>query len=209
MTQKPDDFEIRAREALKGQNRTLLPKLLALRAQTQRLSARQWSKSHTPTAEEINARNQEMFDHAADLLGPENFKKIFSAPAYEEINLVDPRFLQLSDSETNRLIKAHASAAAGRVSPAATVTLKHLAAALATDNELSRKQAEAILGGLVGQVVKHLKKGERVRIGGLGILQVKKRAARMGRNPATGEPIQIKSSKKVAFRASKELKEAI
>jgi DNA-binding protein HU-beta len=40
-------------------------------------------------------------------------------------------------------------------------------------------------------------------------LQVRKRAARMGRNPATGEAIQIKASKKVAFRASKELKEAI
>ena len=58
-------------------------------------------------------------------------------------------------------------------------------------------------------IVKHLKKGERIRIGGLGILQVRKRAARMGRNPATGEAIQIKASKKVAFRASKELKEAI
>jgi DNA-binding protein HU-beta len=92
---------------------------------------------------------------------------------------------------------------------ATTVTLKHLAASLAEDNELSKKQAEAILGGLVGNIVKHLKKGERIRIGGLGILQVRKRAARMGRNPATGEPFQIKASKKVAFRASKELKEAI
>jgi DNA-binding protein HU-beta len=52
-------------------------------------------------------------------------------------------------------------------------------------------------------------KGERIRIGGLGILQVRKRAARIGRNPATGEQIQIKASKKVAFRASKELKESI
>ena len=69
---------------------------------------------------------------------------------------------------------------------ATTVTLKHLAASLAEDNELSKKQAEAILGGLVGNIVKHLKKGERIRIGGLGILQVRKRAARMGRNPATG-----------------------
>ena len=51
--------------------------------------------------------------------------------------------------------------------------------------------------------------GDRIRIGGLGILQVRKRAARMGRNPATGEAIQIKASKKVAFRAAKELKEAI
>ena len=93
--------------------------------------------------------------------------------------------------------------------PATTVTLKHLAATIAEDNELSKKQAEAILGGLVAQIVKHLKKGERIRIGGLGILQVRKRAARMGRNPATGEAIQIKASKKVAFRASKELKEAI
>jgi DNA-binding protein HU-beta len=91
----------------------------------------------------------------------------------------------------------------------ATVTLKHLAAALADNHEMSKKQAEEVLGDLVGNIVKHLKKGERIRIGGLGILQVRKRAARMGRNPATGEQIQIKASKKVAFRASKELKEAI
>jgi DNA-binding protein HU-beta len=62
---------------------------------------------------------------------------------------------------------------------------------------------------MVDLVVKHLKKGDRIRIGGLGILQVRKRAARMGRNPATGEPIKIKASKKVAFRAAKELKEAV
>ena len=66
-----------------------------------------------------------------------------------------------------------------------------------------------MLGELVNLVTKHLKKGDRIRIGGLGILVVRKRAARMGRNPATGEPIQIKASKKVAFRAAKELKEAV
>ena len=91
----------------------------------------------------------------------------------------------------------------------ATVTLKHLAAALSEEHELSKKSAEAILGDLVNKITKHLKKGERIRIVGLGILQVRKRAARMGRNPATGEAIHIKASKKVAFRASKELKEAI
>jgi DNA-binding protein HU-beta len=58
-------------------------------------------------------------------------------------------------------------------------------------------------------ITKHLVVGERVKIVGLGILQVRNRAARMGRNPATGEPIQIKASKRVAFRASKELKEAV
>ena len=91
----------------------------------------------------------------------------------------------------------------------ATVTLKHLGAALAESHEISKKQADAILSDMVGLVVKHLKKGERIRIVGLGILQVRKRAARMGRNPATGEAIKIKASKKVAFRAAKELKEAV
>jgi len=90
-----------------------------------------------------------------------------------------------------------------------TVTLKHLAANIAEEHELAKKQAEAILVNMVELVVKHLKKGDRIRIGGLGILQVRKRAARMGRNPATGEPIKIKASKKVAFRAAKELKEAV
>jgi DNA-binding protein HU-beta len=74
---------------------------------------------------------------------------------------------------------------------------------------MSKKMADAVLANMVNLMVKHLKKGDRVRIGGLGILQVKKRAARMGRNPATGEAIKIKASKKVAFRAAKELKESI
>src|SRR6202050_2768506 len=91
----------------------------------------------------------------------------------------------------------------------ATVTLKHLAATLAETHEMAKKQSELILTDLVGLVTKHLKKGDRVRLVGLGILQVRKRAARMGRNPATGEAIKIKASKKVAFRASKELKEAV
>ena len=91
----------------------------------------------------------------------------------------------------------------------ATVTLKHLAAAIAEEQELSKKQAEGILTDVVTRIAKHLKKGDRIRIVGLGILQVRKRAARMGRNPATGEAIKIKASKKVAFRASKDLKEAI
>ena len=74
---------------------------------------------------------------------------------------------------------------------------------------MAKKQSELILTDLVGLVTKHLKKGDRIRLVGLGILQVRKRAARMGRNPATGEAIKIKASKKVAFRASKELKEAV
>ena len=89
------------------------------------------------------------------------------------------------------------------------VTTRHLAAALAEQHQLSKKQGLEMMEDLIGMITKHLKKGERVKIAGLGILQVRKRAARMGRNPATGEPIQIKASKKVAFRASKDLKMAI
>ena len=75
----------------------------------------------------------------------------------------------------------------------ATVTLRNLAAELAESHEVPKKQAEAILSDMVG----------------LGILQVRHRAARTGRNPATGEAIKIKASKKVAFRAAKDLKEAV
>jgi len=89
------------------------------------------------------------------------------------------------------------------------VTLKHLAARLAADHELTKRQGEAILGDLVSLITKHLKKGERIKIAGFGILQVRARAARMGRNPATGEAIKIKASKKIAFRPAKHLKMAV
>jgi DNA-binding protein HU-beta len=84
-----------------------------------------------------------------------------------------------------------------------------LAYALAEQHRLSKKQSLEMMEELVSMITNHLKKGERVKIAGLGILVVRNRAARMGRNPATGETIQIKASKKVAFRATKELKEAI
>lgn len=90
-----------------------------------------------------------------------------------------------------------------------TVTLRQLGSALSENHELTKKQVQAMLEDMIADITKHLKKGARIRIGGLGILQVRKRPARMGRNPATGEAIKIKASKKVAFRAAKELKEAV
>lgn len=109
-----------------------------------------------------------------------------------------------------KAVKAAAKAPAKAAgAAAATVTLKHIAAELAVEHDVSKKQAEGMLTGMIDLVVKNLKKGQRVRLVGLGILQVKKRAARMGRNPATGEQIKIKASKKVAFRAAKDLKEAV
>src|SRR5574339_56113 len=90
-----------------------------------------------------------------------------------------------------------------------TVTLRQLAETLSDNHELPKKQVQSMLEDMVGAITKHLKRGARIRIGGLGILQVRKRPARMGRNPATGQPIKIKASKKVAFRPAKELKEAV
>ena len=89
------------------------------------------------------------------------------------------------------------------------VTTRHLAYTLADQHQFSKKQSLKIMEDLIGMITKHLKKGERVKIAGLGILQVRSRAARTGRNPQTGEAIQIKANKKVAFRASKELRMAI
>jgi DNA-binding protein HU-beta len=90
-----------------------------------------------------------------------------------------------------------------------TITIRHLAATLADSHGLPKSKMNEMLAGMVDTITVHLKKGRRIRFSGLGILQVRKRPARMGRNPATGEAIRIKAKKKIAFRAAKELKEAI
>jgi DNA-binding protein HU-beta len=90
-----------------------------------------------------------------------------------------------------------------------TVPLSKIAAELAEKHEMSKKAMNEQLAAFIELLVKNLKKGNKVRVTGLGIFQVKKRPARMGRNPLTGEQIKIKASKKLAFRAAKEVKEAI
>jgi DNA-binding protein HU-beta len=96
-----------------------------------------------------------------------------------------------------------------KAAPQVTVTLKQIAAQLAESHDMSKKLAESMLGGLVTLTTQHLKDGDKIRLTGLGILQVRAREARMGRNPATGESIHIAASKKIAFRPAKELKEAV
>jgi DNA-binding protein HU-beta len=110
---------------------------------------------------------------------------------------------------------AASKAAAKRAAPAKkaaapeTITLKAVFEQIAEEQELPRKQAQALMSAMITSVTDHLKKGNRIRMSGLGILEVKNREARTGRNPATGEAIQIAASKKVAFRPAKELKEAV
>jgi DNA-binding protein HU-beta len=100
-------------------------------------------------------------------------------------------------------------AASAKSAPQATITLKQIAAELAESHDLPKKHAEAMLGDLVTVTTRHLKKGDKIRLTGLGILQVRARPARTGRNPATGEAIKIKASKKIAFRPAKELTESV
>lgn len=105
--------------------------------------------------------------------------------------------------------KAPAKKKAAKKALPDTLTYKHLAAEMAEVHEMPKKQMEELLSDYVDRIGGYLKKGKRIRIAGLGILQVRKRAARMGRNPATGEAIKIKASKKVAFRVAKDLKERV
>ena len=90
-----------------------------------------------------------------------------------------------------------------------TISNRQIAVQLAAKHGMTNKAANLMMEDMVTMITKHLKKGSRIRLNGLGILQVRKRAARMGRNPATGEAIKIKASKKIAFRAAKDLKAAI
>jgi DNA-binding protein HU-beta len=89
------------------------------------------------------------------------------------------------------------------------LTLRNIAERLSETHELPKRQANEMLTQVIELIARSLKKGEKIRLTGLGILQVRKRAARTGRNPQTGEPIKIKASKKIAFRPAKELKEAV
>ena len=84
-----------------------------------------------------------------------------------------------------------------------------LIAAVADKTGLSKAGAGQAVDATFDAITDALKSGDDVKIIGFGNFAVAKRAASMGRNPRTGEAIKIKASKKVAFRAAKELKEAV
>ena len=89
------------------------------------------------------------------------------------------------------------------------MTKTELIQALAETASLEKKQAKAFLEGLTVLVEKNVKKGGEVPLKGLGKFRVVKRKARMGRNPATGEPIKIAAKTVVKFTVAKALKDLI
>ena len=84
-----------------------------------------------------------------------------------------------------------------------------LVAAIAENAEISKKDAEKALKAFADVVASELKKGEKVQLVGFGTFEVSERAAREGRNPQTGETMQIAASKSPKFKAGKALKDAI
>ena len=84
-----------------------------------------------------------------------------------------------------------------------------LIAQIAEKSGLERKQAEKALDAFVDTVTAALKAGDKVQLVGFGSFEVKERAAHAGRNPATGETIEIQASKSPVFKAGKTLKDAL
>lgn len=74
---------------------------------------------------------------------------------------------------------------------------------------LTKEASAKAIGAFTDAISTALKKGEQVSLVGFGSFSVRNRAARTGRNPQTGEPIQIKATKTPVFKAGKALKDAV
>lgn len=84
-----------------------------------------------------------------------------------------------------------------------------LVAAIAENASISKTDAASALDGMITAITDALKNGDQVALIGFGSFSIKERAARTGRNPRTGEAIQIKASKIPSFKAGKALKDAV
>lgn len=86
---------------------------------------------------------------------------------------------------------------------------QELVSAIAQSAELSKKDAESALSATIKAISKALADGDKVQIVGFGTFEVRERAARTGKNPRTGEAIEIAASKVPAFKAGKALKDIV
>lgn len=89
------------------------------------------------------------------------------------------------------------------------MTKAELIEKVATDNEISKALAEKVLNSVTDNVTRCLKKGDKITLTGFGTFSVSKRKARMGRNPQTGQAIEIKATKVPRFKAGKALKDVV
>ena len=84
-----------------------------------------------------------------------------------------------------------------------------LVAAMAKETNLSKKDVEAVLKSFTDVVADELKKGGKIQLVGFGTFEVRQREARQGKNPRTGEAIEIAACKVPAFKVGKQLKDAV
>ena len=84
-----------------------------------------------------------------------------------------------------------------------------LVAQLADSNDLTKRQAEKVIDDFLDLIKDELAKGEKVVLSGFGTFEVRTRVARSGRNPRTGEEINVPAQKTPAFKVGKLLKDAI
>lgn len=89
------------------------------------------------------------------------------------------------------------------------VSKKDLVSTIAEKTELTKKDSETAVNAFLEAIKEALKEGEKVTITGFGTFEVRERAEREGRNPKTGETLTIAASKAPAFKAGKDLKEAV
>jgi DNA-binding protein HU-beta len=86
---------------------------------------------------------------------------------------------------------------------------KEISDHIAETFEIPKSHAREYLDEIVAHMTAAFAKGKKVRISGLGVFEVRKRAARKGRNPQTGDSMKIKASKRVAFATARDLKEVL
>ena len=89
------------------------------------------------------------------------------------------------------------------------MTKTDLIAQVAANTEMSKKSAELAVNAAFDALSKAMAEGEKITISGFGTFEVRDRAAREGKNPATGAPISIPATKVPAFKAGKALKDAV
>jgi len=89
------------------------------------------------------------------------------------------------------------------------MTQSQVSSHLADKVGINKKQAKAALEELSGLIVRELKREGALRLAGLGVFRKRKSKARMGRNPATGQPIKIPARTRLRFTVSKVLKDAV
>ncbi|WP_274381616.1 HU family DNA-binding protein [Pseudoxanthomonas koreensis] len=129
---------------------------------------------------------------------------ITSAPAGGHDRVAEP------DQGTRRIsADPHHSFAARPHREQSSMNKTDLIDAVANEAEVTKAEAARAVDAVVNSITSALKKGDAVTLVGFGTFQVRKRAARTGRNPKTGETIKIKASKNPAFKAGKALKDAV